>query len=467
MMTQQTGRCAESGAVGCGKPSGWRRGAVAGCIAALMVLTSVASATEPGVPAKPAAPVGGASEAAIQGLQAENAALKQQLAEMQQLRTDMAARAKELADISARLRDMEGMAQSLRTQRVSFEKQITTLNQALEASRAEVALVRQENGVLRGKFSSASQETDRARAELGEAKAKLTEATQKLEDLRNKLGAATGQQQESAAAAQTLRTENAALRQQLSARQSEAESLRKQLEETRAQSAQAVSEAGKRAADLESQLVSVTAERDEARAALQGRTTQIGALKAQLAGRESEVGKLSQQLKQAEAEAGQLAAAKQSLDQQLEALKGQERDCVRRAQALEAEGTATKQRLADLANRVPPEQGGQATLRGAQERAAKVNADYLALREQTTKGRDGALRSKMDRLWRQLVDAQALVAQLEAAHGLYTVRPGVTVSTIAAAFYGDGGRWPEIVKANAHVLEDPDRIVPGMVLVIP
>lgn len=47
------------------------------------------------------------------------------------------------------------------------------------------------------------------------------------------------------------------------------------------------------------------------------------------------------------------------------------------------------------------------------------------------------------------------------------VEAGDTLSHIAAVVYGDDRRWPEIFAANRHVIEDPNLIYPGQVLIIP
>ena len=47
----------------------------------------------------------------------------------------------------------------------------------------------------------------------------------------------------------------------------------------------------------------------------------------------------------------------------------------------------------------------------------------------------------------------------------YTVRRGDTLSSIAAAAYGDPSKWREVAKANA--ITDPRRVEPGRVLRVP
>jgi nucleoid-associated protein YgaU len=50
---------------------------------------------------------------------------------------------------------------------------------------------------------------------------------------------------------------------------------------------------------------------------------------------------------------------------------------------------------------------------------------------------------------------------------LYTVKKGDTLSGIAKALLGNANRFPEIFALNRDILSNPDRIIPGQVLVIP
>ncbi|AXS42279.1 Gmad2 immunoglobulin-like domain-containing protein [Breoghania sp. L-A4] len=50
---------------------------------------------------------------------------------------------------------------------------------------------------------------------------------------------------------------------------------------------------------------------------------------------------------------------------------------------------------------------------------------------------------------------------------LYEVQPGDTLSAIANAHYGDPARFPDIVRANPLVIDNPNLIFPGQELKIP
>ena len=49
----------------------------------------------------------------------------------------------------------------------------------------------------------------------------------------------------------------------------------------------------------------------------------------------------------------------------------------------------------------------------------------------------------------------------------YTVQAGDSLSKIAKQFYGDANKYMKIFEANKDKLADPDKIKPGMDLVIP
>lgn len=49
----------------------------------------------------------------------------------------------------------------------------------------------------------------------------------------------------------------------------------------------------------------------------------------------------------------------------------------------------------------------------------------------------------------------------------YTIKKGDTLWAIAANHYGNGAKYPEIVKANQPMIKDADEIYPGQVLRLP
>lgn len=63
--------------------------------------------------------------------------------------------------------------------------------------------------------------------------------------------------------------------------------------------------------------------------------------------------------------------------------------------------------------------------------------------------------------------AEAATPVSEEAGRTYTVKSGDTLWAIASEMYGSGGKYMKIFEANTDILENPDRIKPGQVLVIP
>ena len=55
----------------------------------------------------------------------------------------------------------------------------------------------------------------------------------------------------------------------------------------------------------------------------------------------------------------------------------------------------------------------------------------------------------------------------EGTRGIYVLQKGESLSEVAKAFYGNSGRWRDLVEANKEKIPDPDRIEAGTVILIP
>lgn len=51
--------------------------------------------------------------------------------------------------------------------------------------------------------------------------------------------------------------------------------------------------------------------------------------------------------------------------------------------------------------------------------------------------------------------------------GMYAIQKGESLSEVAKAFYGDSGRWRDLVEANRDAIPDPDMIEAGTIILIP
>ena len=63
--------------------------------------------------------------------------------------------------------------------------------------------------------------------------------------------------------------------------------------------------------------------------------------------------------------------------------------------------------------------------------------------------------------------AAAARASNAPTHQTYTVKPGDSLSKIAKEHLGNGNLYMEIFNENRDVLQDPDKLKPGMVLKLP
>jgi nucleoid-associated protein YgaU len=93
--------------------------------------------------------------------------------------------------------------------------------------------------------------------------------------------------------------------------------------------------------------------------------------------------------------------------------------------------------------------------------------EYISILATSKRATDPGAREALDKQSRELADAQLLVARLTDAQGLITVRQGHSLSSIAAFFYRNRNRWRDILQSNEHVIDNPDRLAPGLVLVLP
>ncbi len=168
--------------------------------------------------------------------------------------------------------------------------------------------------------------------------------------------------------------------------------------------------------------------------------------KDRLGGVDAQIQRLEQQLAQREA--------------QIERLQAAER---RRAEAR----VELEKRLDELRARLPAPEGGTVTAAEARSRA-REDAETLERLIREGQGINNP------RLWRQIRETenalhsnQYLLARAEGDRTVYRVRPGDSLERISAILYGDNEAWPQIFEANRHLLDDPERVLPGLTLVIP
>jgi len=105
----------------------------------------------------------------------------------------------------------------------------------------------------------------------------------------------------------------------------------------------------------------------------------------------------------------------------------------------------------------------------ARTKANDINLKYrnMLTEKNRLESVDDQTRKQLGDLRQNLEATQKKIARLTQSRGIYTVQSDDNLSKIAAFFYRDGTQWTNIWKANQFLLDKPDLIYTGMVLVIP
>lgn len=166
----------------------------------------------------------------------------------------------------------------------------------------------------------------------------------------------------------------------------------------------------------------------------------------------------------------QLQALKTRLEALAERLTDQQTLVAQFETALQVERTrnqALASRIVTLSQQVPEADGGTLSAEAARQAAA---AAFALLNERVDNPESAASLALVQT--REAAEATLHRRQFELAYvtnadGVYRVRPRDTLALISSRFYGTSAQWRVLFEANRHVLADPDRLAPGLTLVIP
>jgi len=245
-----------------------------------------------------------------------------------------------------------------------------------------------------------------------------------------------------------LAGEIATLKEQLVQRQSEGKTFQQQ------------------AANSQSELEGARKALAESRSAVEAGNKALAETRSMLTAREGRISELEQA-------AAQLGQTSRDLEKTLEARSAEiaqaqvaARSAAAERDTLAAELATARSRLATLDRELQQSSGnlGQEQKRASEltDRLATALGEQSKLRQSTD-----AQRAEIAAISAALADAQAKVAGLTGARGIYTVQEGDSLSSIALYFYRNAHRWPGIAQANRHLINPPDKICPAMVLIIP
>lgn len=169
------------------------------------------------------------------------------------------------------------------------------------------------------------------------------------------------------------------------------------------------------------------------------------------------------------------------VSQESDRLQNEMAELERRLQASEIEAArladdlaATRETSSELSSRLdqlrallPEAQGGTLTEETARVSAADAFSTLRKARAMLEGHASAATVAAVAAAELELRRRQLRLANVINAQSLYRIRPNDTLALIAARFYGAGSQWQTIFEANGHLLDDADRLTPGMTLVIP
>ena len=265
-------------------------------------------------------------------------------------------------------------------------------------------------------------------------------------------------------------------RETLEARVSEAQQQRLQAEEALAATTSEAVQARAELDDVHAQRQSLESERDSLQQELMEVRDELEASEQARQTLESDIASMEERADSLETELAEIRAERDDLDAELSEVRTErdelgtqlsevrtERDVLYRDTVLPLQAE-----VEHLRAQLPAEEGGELDLDSAQaaaaEQATRLRTAHEALRRGSSDADDP--QAEYDTVVEDLRREQSLVTRVQGGT-LYTVQSGETLGDVARRYYGDANRWPTIYEANQHIIENPDRVVPGLTVILP
>lgn len=384
---------------------------------------------------------------ASEAVAADNRALS---AEINRLRQELSLEVERGRQLGDQLKRLEQASQQDTGERERLAAELTETRARLEAANSQLNRLQAEQrraaerlAVAEGKLADAGQQVASLGAERDRLRQELRTGQQSLETRQRELAATTGQ-------LERLERELATTRKELGTTTAERNELSGRLSQAQAEIDRGMKALGK-----------MSGERDQLTQRLKRSEVTTSSLEQRALATDNELSAARAEVSRLTGELRQLERRNTDLQADVALLKGE-------LQASRDEGAALRGDMATLRAGLPPELGGSASLQqlksGAASLAEQMRTMHRTMRRQP---QNTALQSEFDATARQLRERQLLIAGETGAVGLYRLRPEDTLATVAARFLGDGNLWGRIYQANAHIIEDPDRLIAGLTLVLP
>lgn len=361
----------------------------------------------------------------VEELAESASSLEVQLAETTQAEKEATEHAEQ---VEARLVELE-------VSNVELTSRYDTLQASLDKAEAEAARLEAQRSDQLAATESAAAEQRRTLAETAELRASLETAREAAADANQRLKVVEETHAGAVVAVERLQQDKVELQASLEAEQERAAALQVSVEKMQS-----------RVAEFERQgdgAVQAAADRDRLKSETKALTDELA------------------QLKQTGSDAGRSAQA------QLEAKESEIIDLKGQLGELQAALGQTESALTAIRERVPETAGGSVTeaqLRSNAAEQMQALREHDKMRGQMDAGEWKAARAGLEQA---VYDEQRVLAQSLSAQGVYRVRRDDTLAEISRESYGNSNRWTEIFEANGHLLDDPDRVSPGMTLIIP
>jgi chromosome segregation ATPase len=378
---------------------------------------------------------------------ADNRALS---AEINRLRQELSLEVERGRQLGDQVKRLEQASQENTGERERLAAELAETRTRLEATSRELNTLQAEQrraaerlALAEGTLADARQQVDSLSAERDQLQQQLRVDQQSLETGQRELAAANGR-------LERLERDLAMTREALGKTTGERDELSGRLSQAQAEIDRGMKALGK-----------MGGERDQLTQRLKRSEVTIGSLEQRALATDNELSATRAEVSRLTGELRQLERRNTDLQADVALLKGE-------LQASRDEGAALRGDMATLKAGLPPELGGSASLQqlksGAASLAEQMRTMHRTMRRQP---QNTALQSEFDATARQLRERQLLIAGETGAVGLYRLRPEDTLATVAARFLGDGNLWGRIYQANAHIIEDPDRLIAGLTLVLP
>jgi spermidine/putrescine-binding protein len=318
---------------------------------------------------------------------------------------------------------------------------------------------------------SCSTDKDKLKAARDELAARAKAAGEELAAVKASLAKAQADLQAKTDAVASLEKGGADLTTQLDTVRKELAAARSATEkahgETSAKAA-ALATAEQGRADVEKQLAAV---QEKAAAAAQAAAQKLATAEQEAAAKLAEAERRTKAESEARASAEQALAELRTKHEATERAATEAGERIARLEPLLAEEEKARVAMAAeidaLRAQLPVSAGGTRTVDGARAEAAKAAEVFLAAEQRARKDRSDEAKAALQQATDALRQAQLDVAVAIDAQGVYRLRREDTLAIVAGRYFGKSNRWPEIYEANRHVLADPDRVVPGLTVVVP